>query len=68
MTAAKSEATANTNHPFRARFDLRHIINQALILRQDHQCLFITTLTAFRQRHPARRALKLPVWTISTST
>ena len=80
MAAPKTKTATNTNHPLRARFDLRDVIDQSLILGEDFQRMFVTTLATFSQRHAASvtnagvcpsvaaAALKLPLWTISTST
>lgn len=98
MAAPKTKTATNADHPLRARFDLRDVIDQSLILGEDFQRMFVTTLATFSQRHAASgavqqsccqrifkdlirlvtnagvcpsvaaAALKLPLWTISTST
>ena len=58
MAAPKTKTTANTNHPLRARFDLRDVIDQSLILGEDFQRMFVTTLATFSQRHAASGAVQ----------
>ncbi len=56
ITAPKAKATADTNHPCRARFELRDVIDQMLIARKNSLRMFITTLTTLREYHAARGA------------
>ena len=58
MAAPKTKTTANTNHPLRARFDLRNVIDQSLILGEDFQRMLVTTLATFSQRHAASGAVQ----------
>ncbi len=56
ITAPKAKTTADTNHPCRARFELRDVIDQMLIAREDRLRMFIATLTTLRERYTTRRA------------
>lgn len=58
MAAPKTKTATNADHPLRARFDLRDVIDQSLILGEDFQRMFVTTLATFSQRHAASGAVQ----------